>query len=93
MQVKKNVEKRIITGCTISPIVCVMEMNLIIIVAERETRGPKTDSGIRLPANRGFMDDLTISTESHIQDSTGTGIYCILGTYEIQAQHIQMISH
>ena len=35
--------------------------------AERETRGPKTASGIRLPANRGFMDDLTISTESHIQ--------------------------
>ena len=34
--------------------------------AERETRGPKTASGIRLLANKGFMDDLTISTASHI---------------------------
>ena len=42
-------------------------MNLIIRAAERETRGPKTVSGIRLTTNRGFMDDLTIFTESHIQ--------------------------
>ena len=44
-----------------------MDMNLIIRAAERETRGPKTVSGIRLTTNRGFMDDLTISTECHIQ--------------------------
>ncbi|XP_071138809.1 uncharacterized protein [Mytilus edulis] len=35
--------------------------------AERETRGPKTDSGIFPPATRGFMDDLTVTTSSHIQ--------------------------
>ena len=39
----------------------------LIKAAERETRRPKTASWIRLPANRGFMDDLIISTESHIQ--------------------------
>ncbi|VDI22183.1 Hypothetical predicted protein [Mytilus galloprovincialis] len=35
--------------------------------AERETKGPKTDSGIFLPATRRFMDDLTVTTSSHIQ--------------------------
>ena len=59
--------KGIVTGCTISPILFVMGMNLIIRAAERETLGPKTASGVRLSANRGFIDDLTISTESHIQ--------------------------
>ena len=33
--------------------------------AEEETRGPQT--GIRLPANRGFIDDLTMTMETHIQ--------------------------
>ena len=90
MQVKKNVEKGSVIGCTIPPIRFVMGMNLIIKADESETRGPRIASGIRLPANRDY---LTISTESHIQYSTGTGIYCILGTYEIQAQHVQVISH
>ena len=91
----QNVEKGIVTGCTISPILFVMGMNLIIRAAERETRGPKTASGIRLPANRGFMDDLTISTESHSStlDSTVTRRHCILGTHEIQAQQVQMLDH
>ena len=35
--------------------------------AERETRGPKMNSGIYQPANRGFMDDLTVTTKSHVQ--------------------------
>jgi len=43
----QNVEKGIVTGCTISPNIFVMGMNLIIRTAERETRGPKTASGIR----------------------------------------------
>ena len=60
-------EKGIVTDCTISVILFVMGMNMILKAAERETRGPKTNSGIRLPANRGFMDDLTITTETHIQ--------------------------
>ena len=60
-------EKGIVTGCTISVILFVMGMNMILKAAERETRGPQTNAGIRLPANRGFMDDLTITTETHIQ--------------------------
>ncbi|XP_033747101.1 uncharacterized protein LOC117332324 [Pecten maximus] len=60
-------EKGIVTGCTISVILFVMGMNLIIKAADRETRGPKTSSGVRLPPNRGFMDDLTITTTTHVQ--------------------------
>ncbi|XP_052238630.1 uncharacterized protein LOC127849922 [Dreissena polymorpha] len=44
-----------------------MGMNLIINAAKRETRGPKTASGIYLPSNRGFMDDLTVTTTTHVQ--------------------------
>ncbi|XP_060083178.1 uncharacterized protein LOC132562453 [Ylistrum balloti] len=60
-------EKDIVTGCTISVILFVMGMNLIIKAADRETRGPKTSSGVRVPPNRGFMDDLTITTTTHVQ--------------------------
>ena len=31
------------------------------------TRGPKTESGIYLPSSRGFMDDLTLTTATHVQ--------------------------
>ena len=60
-------EKGIVTGCTLSVILFIIGMNLIIKAAKRETRGPITASGARLPANRSFMGDLTISTKSHIQ--------------------------
>jgi len=62
-----DLEKGIVTGCTISVILFVMGMNLIIKAASRESRGPKTNTGIRLPSNRGFMDDMTVTTETHIQ--------------------------
>ena len=63
----QNLEKGIVTGCTISPILFVMGMNLVIRAGLNETRGPITNSGIRLPPVRGYMDDLTITTTSHIQ--------------------------
>ena len=63
----QDLEKGIITGCTISPILFIMGMNIIIKAAERETRGPRLTSGVYSPANRGFMDDLTITTTSHVQ--------------------------
>ncbi|XP_052237971.1 uncharacterized protein LOC127849292 [Dreissena polymorpha] len=62
-----QLEKGIVTGCTILVILFVMGMNMIIKAAERESRGPKTNTGIRLPSNRGFMDDMTVTTETHIQ--------------------------
>ena len=44
-----------------------MGMNLLINAARRETRGSKTESGIYLPSSRGFMDDLTLTTATHVQ--------------------------
>lgn len=63
----QHLEKGIVTGCTVSPILFIVGMNLIITAAEKETRGPMMDSGARKPAIRGFMDDLTITTSSHVQ--------------------------
>lgn len=41
-----RVEKGIITGCTISVILFVLDMNLILKAVEEETRGPKVAPGI-----------------------------------------------
>ncbi|CAC5381066.1 unnamed protein product [Mytilus coruscus] len=48
----QKLEKGIVTGCTISPILFIMSMNIIMKAAERETRGPKTDSGIFFTSNK-----------------------------------------
>jgi hypothetical protein len=42
----QKLEKGILTGCTVSVVLFIMGMNLLINAALRETRGPKTDSGI-----------------------------------------------
>ncbi|XP_052268321.1 uncharacterized protein LOC127869705 [Dreissena polymorpha] len=63
----QRLEKGIVTGCTISVVLFVMDMNLIINPANKETRGPKTSTGLHLPTNRDFMDDLTVTTQTHIQ--------------------------
>ena len=42
-------------------------MNLLIEAGRRETRGPKTKEDIRQPPSRGYMDDLTITTTTHVQ--------------------------
>lgn len=42
-----RVEKGIITGCTISVILFVLDMNLILKAVEEETRGPKVAPGIQ----------------------------------------------
>ncbi|XP_052236077.1 uncharacterized protein LOC127847893 [Dreissena polymorpha] len=62
-----QLQKGIVTGCTVSVVLFIAAMNLIIKAGDRESRGPKTQTNIRLPPQRGFMDDLTITTESHIQ--------------------------
>ena len=53
----QSLEKGIVTGCTISPILFVMGMNLLITAAEKEAQGPKMESGIRQPPIRGYMHD------------------------------------
>jgi len=61
----QRLEKGIVTGCTISPILCVVGTNLIMKVTDRETRGSQMKSGIYQSANRGYMDDLTVTTSTH----------------------------
>ena len=63
----QKLEKGIVTGCTVSEVLFIMGMNLLINAARRETRGPKTESGIYLPSSRGFMDDLTLTTATNVQ--------------------------
>ena len=63
----QNLEKGIVTGCTISVVLFVMGMNLLNKAASAETRGPKTNNAERLTPNRAFVDDLTITTETHVQ--------------------------
>ncbi|XP_052224708.1 uncharacterized protein LOC127840340 [Dreissena polymorpha] len=63
----QKLEKGIVTGCTVSVVLFIMGMNLLINAAQRETRGPKTESGIYLPCSRGFMEDLTLTTTTHVQ--------------------------
>lgn len=59
-------EKGIITGCTVSPILFIMGMNLLISAAGKESRGPVMESGAWQPPIRRFINDLTITTSSHV---------------------------
>ncbi|XP_078587744.1 uncharacterized protein LOC144868686 [Branchiostoma floridae x Branchiostoma japonicum] len=63
----QKLEKGIVTGCTISPILFIMGMNLIIDAAASKAKGPRMQSGVRLTPLRGFMDDITLTTTSHIE--------------------------
>ena len=57
-----RLERGIITGCTISATLFTLAMNMIVKSAEMECRGPTTRTGVRQPAIRAYMDDLTVST-------------------------------
>jgi len=63
----QRLEKGIVTGCTISPILFIMGMNLIIEAAASKAKGPRMKSGIRQTPLRGFMDDITLTTTSHVE--------------------------
>ena len=59
-----QLQKGIITGCTISVILFALAMNLLVKTAETECRGPQSKTGTRQPPIRAFMDDLTVTTAS-----------------------------
>lgn len=61
---RNQLEKRILTGCTISVMLFALAMNMLVKSAKPECRGPKTKSGIRQPPIKAFMDDLTKTTAS-----------------------------
>ena len=60
----QRLEIGIVTGCTISVILFGATMNLLVKCVEKQSRGPTTKSGIRLPPMRAFMDNMTVTTKS-----------------------------
>lgn len=58
----QRVEKGVFIGCTISPILFVMGMENL----------PMINSGIYQPPIRDFMDDLTVTTSTHIYKQNGS---------------------
>ena len=61
----QDLEKGIMTGCTVSIIIFIIAMNIILKRAEQESRGPKVND-IRQPSCRAFVDDITVITESFV---------------------------
>lgn len=61
------VEKGIVIGCTMSPILYFMRMNLTISKVSTKSEGPKTVAGSQQPATRAFMDNFVVITTTHVQ--------------------------
>ena len=57
-----DLQTGIAMGCTISPILFVMAMQVILKAAESFAKGPKLDEGYHFPPLKAFMDDTTILT-------------------------------
>ena len=63
----QNLEKGIITGCTLSVVLFTLTMTWLVKSAEKETKGPRSDSGQQQNNSRLFMDDLNTTTETTVQ--------------------------
>ena len=60
----QQLEKGIITGCTISVSLFTLAINMLVKSAETECRGPVSSSGTQQPPIRAFIDDLTVTAPS-----------------------------
>lgn len=67
----QSLEKGIVSGCEISPILMVMEMNLLITAAEKEVQGPKMESDIQQPPIRGEEHQVSRCKQHSTKDGTG----------------------
>ena len=63
----QQVEKGIITGCTISVILFAIAMTMLVMSVKGETKGPKTATGQQQRNSRLFMDDITTTTGNLVQ--------------------------
>ena len=63
----QQVEKGIITGCTISVILFTIAMTMLVVSVKGETKGPKTATGQQQRNSRLFMDDITTTTGNLVQ--------------------------
>ena len=75
-----------VTGCTISPILFVMDW--ISSSKLLGTKGSQRDKSSRKQGLREWPYHLYWESHPITMDSTGTRRYCLLGTYGIQAQHV-----
>ena len=60
----QQVERGIITGCTLSVVLFALTMSWLVESVKKETKGPKTSTGQRQANSRLFMDDITTTTET-----------------------------
>ena len=63
----QQVEKGIITGCTLSVILFSLTMTMLVMSAKEETKGPKTSSGQQQVNSRIFIDDIATTTGNMVQ--------------------------
>lgn len=63
----QQLEKGIVSSCTIPQILFVMGIILMATSIERKTREPKKKSETYQLPIRGFMDDLTVTTTTDVQ--------------------------
>ncbi|MCG8432275.1 MAG: hypothetical protein MJA29_14040, partial [Candidatus Omnitrophica bacterium] len=62
-----DLEVGIAKGCTISPILFVLAMQVILKAAEQHTKGPDLGEGCYMPPLKAFMDDTTVLTSEEDQ--------------------------
>ena len=65
----QQLEKGIVTGCTLSVILFSLTMTMLVLTVREETKGPKSASGQQQQNTRLFMDDVTTTTETLVQTS------------------------
>lgn len=83
------VGKEIIT--VFSPIFFTVAMNPVITSGSKESRGPNTSTASQQPAIRGFMDNLAVTTPTHVQSEwVLTEIEHIVTRAKIQTQNIKV---
>ena len=58
-------------GCTISPILFVMAMEILTKAAQNVCKGVEIAPGMELPPLRAFMDDLTLLNPSTVESQKG----------------------
>ena len=61
----QSLEKGIMAGCTIAPVLFIMAMNMILKATENQCRGPVVNDETRHPSCRVYMDEVSVVTGTH----------------------------
>ena len=65
----QELEKGIVTGCTLSVILFALSMTWLLRTIKNETKGPTMDTGVIQSNARLYMDDIQTTTETAVQTS------------------------